>query len=797
MMCWRALSLKPIEGLLGALARVSYRHPVLALLGLVLAGVIATPGLQRLRVDADLARLLPTTFASVSALEQLEQRFGATGSIVVVLSGGEPQQLRQHAERLVPKLEALPSIRYVDHRRPSEWFEQRALLYLEEPQLVRATERLRERVDWEVMQQNPLYVSLEDDPAPTLEFDDLRPAAVSGLLPSGSGSGYYEDVDAELLVLFARPVFSSTDLGDSERALSEVASVLESSAEAGLPKAELTGRLQKKSEQKRQIQSDLSLTSCLAGLLVALYLLWHFRSFKAVLLLGLPLLSGIGLCLGAVGVLYGELNILTAFVGAILIGLGIDHGIHLLGAYAQRLALGGTAEQAVAQAFSGTGRAVLAAALTTIAGFVALTASEFRAFREFGVVSTLGMFSITFAYWWVMPALLRFVNYTPSSRQARGSISARWVTLLHNNVKPVGAALCGMLLLLLLPLRDVHFDYDFAALEDSDLPAMRLDKTVNAILGHSQTPTVILTESAQQEQTVAERLRATMRDPAVDSTLEFVLTLDDAVPAGQEAKLARVRELRQQLERMPLEALSPPQREQVERLRSMTEVNRFTRSDLPIEVTRRFGARAAGDAPSAVLAFPAISLSDGLSIPAFASEVRQAAGSLPAAGDTMVLADILHMIDQESPFVTGSALLLMAVMMLLVLRRWASCLLALSAAGLTIVATVSLHAMFGGSLNYLNIVVIPVLLGISVDGTVHLVSAELDRVPVILRAIAGALLTTACGFAPLILALHPGLQSVGALALIGLGVNAVVSLVFVPAGLHLAGREAAGREVYA
>lgn len=797
-MRWHSLSLKPLEGLLGALARISYRRPKLALIGLVLAGALAWPGLQRLRVDADLAHLLPSMFASVTALQQLEQRFGATGSIVVVLSGDEPQALRDYAERLVPELEALSSIRYVDYRRPKQWFEQRALLYLAPSQLVHATERLRARVDWELLQRNPLYVSLEDDVAPPLDIKDFEPEVLGELASTaGAKREYYEDVEAGLLVIFARPAFSSMDLGDSERALGEVTQVLERHSGPGRPKAQLTGRLQKKIEQKRQIQSDLSLASVIASLLVGLYLFWHFRSWRAVLALALPLFSGLWLGLGIAGHLYSELNILTAFVGAILIGLGIDHGIHLLAAYGQRMSLGASSEQAVASVFSKTGRVVVAAALTTIAGFVGLTISEFRAFREFGVVATIGLLAVSFAYWWVMPAWLRLVNYAPAQQEAIGSFGARWLRFLQQHGRVVGGAFAGTLLLLLLPLRGIQFDYDFAALEDSNLPAMRLDKTVNAILGHSQTPTVILTESIQQERLVAEQLRAAMHDSAVDSTLQFVLTLDDAVPKEQAAKLTQIQELRRQLDRLPLQSVNHEQREQLARLRSMTEVQAFTRSELPFELTRRFGARTRGEVPAAVLAFPAISLSDGAKIPRFAHEVRQASLGLPVAGDTMVLADILHMIDRESPLVMLSTLLLSALVILFVLRRWAWCLLAISASGLSIVGALSIHALFGGSLNYLNIVILPVLFGVSVDGTIHLLSADRESTLTVLRAIAGALLTTAFGFAPLTLAEHPGLQSVGVLALVGLGVNALISLILVPASLHLAGREAAGREVYA
>ena len=43
-----------------------------------------------------------------------------------------------------------------------------------------------------------------------------------------------------------------------------------------------------------------------------------------------PLVLGMVVALGAAHWIFGELNILTGFLGAILLGLGVDYGIHLV-----------------------------------------------------------------------------------------------------------------------------------------------------------------------------------------------------------------------------------------------------------------------------------------------------------------------------------------------------------------------------------------------------------------------------------------------------------------------------------
>ncbi len=103
----------------------------------------------------------------------------------------------------------------------------------------------------------------------------------------------------------------------------------------------------------------------------------------------------------------------------------------------------------------------------------------------------------------------------------------------------------------------------------------------------------------------------------------------------------------------------------------------------------------------------------------------------------------------------------------------------------SLVVTFALLPIFGVDLNYLNIVMIPVLIGTGVDGGVHLVTRAADRdipeaadhasVPIF-----GALITTALGFGTLITANHLGLNSLGELAVVGLTTNLVACLIGLP-----------------
>jgi predicted RND superfamily exporter protein len=227
------------------------------------------------------------------------------------------------------------------------------------------------------------------------------------------------------------------------------------------------------------------------------------------------------------------------------------------------------------------------------------------------------------------------------------------------------------------------------------------------------------------------------------------------------------------------------------RLREMARQPPLTREQLPREILQRLGSDPANGQSGAVLVYPAISLSRGDLVLRHAAVLRSVAPATSIAGEAMVLADILETVRRESRGVLGLALLGIFLTLWGLKRRLRPTLIALASAGLSLVAGLGALSALGMELNYLSMVAIPVLFGVAVDGAVHLVEqAEHDAGAQndARRAIAASLATTALGFGALLIADHPGLRSLGLLALLGLAANALVSLWVLPALLELAPR---------
>jgi uncharacterized protein len=791
-----------LERALGAAASRAHRRPLPALLIALALVALGVWSAARLTLNTDLTELLPESFESVKGLDQLKQNFGGIGYVVVAGYDAEPEALRRFADDMAPKIEALPGIRFVEYQRATSFFDDRALYYLSLEDLAEVEQRIRAREKYERRQKNPMYIKLDEEEVPSLDFSDIEKkySGQSSRRLSGDGESYYLDPQQRMVVLLAKPEGNSSDLAFSKRVVDEVNRFLRSqdlSRYGPTFKIQLTGTYKKKVDQQGQIARDLSSASTVALALLVGYLMFHFRSGVAVIFNLLPVMASLVWTYGMVSLLYGSVNLLTGFLAAILGGLGIEHGIHLLGRYEALRDRGQSSEMATREAFSHTGVAAFISALVAAVTFLSLAISEFRAFREFGVIAALGMMLVVGSYVLVLPALLGLATrfkWGISAAVVTGSRSqlARWF-LLPRFRRAVAIVMGVWLLALSFNSPNATFNYDFAALEDNSLPSFVYDKLTNKVLGYSQTPVVVLTPDPVTERAVVAELTRRRKERGPASTVDFVAALDDLVPQQQAEKQQILASIGEVLDKVRRDGLDADQRRQFDELKMRVAAQPFTRADLPESVRRQFmGIKESRT--GFVLVFPAISLADGAKVREFAGEVRSIEApdgqQLHAAGEAMVLADIIDMVTREMPLILTAALLSVLLVMAFTLASFKLAVLCLSPTVVSLVALTGLMPLFQLQFNYLNIIVLTVLIGVTVDAGVHLISrlqtADEDFTTVYGetgRAICGGILTSAVGFGAMLLADHPGLNSIGQMANLGFATNLLVMLLAFPAFL--------------
>ena len=137
-----------------------------------------------------------------------------------------------------------------------------------------------------------------------------------------------------------------------------------------------------------------------------------FRSLRIGLISLLPNIFPVVLLLGSLGWLAVPVNIGTAMIASVSMGLTVDSTIHYIFAF-ERARKQCSISEALQKAHAGAGRAVVFAHLALVAGFAGLTASRFIPLVYFGALMSLSMFCGVFGDLVLLPLLLRWT--TPGS----------------------------------------------------------------------------------------------------------------------------------------------------------------------------------------------------------------------------------------------------------------------------------------------------------------------------------------------------------------------------------------------
>jgi predicted exporter len=147
----------------------------------------------------------------------------------------------------------------------------------------------------------------------------------------------------------------------------------------------ITGPERVESEILRIVREDLFVLTPAAFLIIFFLVFLHFRAWRTTLFTLLPLIMGLIWMMGAMSILGIRINFVNAVVLPMIIGMGIDNGVHLM----HRSLEGGGKEVSVV--LRTTGRAMILCSLTTMLGFGSLVTARYQALSTMGWMTILGM----------------------------------------------------------------------------------------------------------------------------------------------------------------------------------------------------------------------------------------------------------------------------------------------------------------------------------------------------------------------------------------------------------------------
>ena len=609
----------------------------------------------------------------------------------------------------------------------------------------------------------------------------------------------------------------------------------------GSARVRLTGSVALEDEEFASVAQGAVAGLIGSAVLVAVWLFAAVRSWRVVVPILLTLLLGLLLTGAFAALAVGTLNLVSVAFAILFIGIAVDFAIQ----FSVRMRKALLQADGLADALAATGRRaggqILVAALATATGFLAFTPTAFAGVAQLGLIAGVGMLIAFACTMTALPALLTV--FRPRGGAAETGLRAlRPLDGVTSALRWPIVALFGALGLAgLILLPGVPFDSDPLHTKNPDTEAMRtLADLMHDPLTNPYT-IELLAPGMDAAASLAARLRAL---PTVDG----VIWLRSFVPDEQAKKLPLIADAASLLAvtLAPPESVPPVTAQALRQAVQQTEAKLSTvlpqlpANDplagvasglerlgaapdplllaanaaivrfLPMQLGRLWEALKAGpvmeaDVPASLRAdwvapdgrprlqvTPEADVRGTEGLRRFVSEVHGIAPG--AAGSAVTIVSSADTVLSAFRFAAVCAVVAITALLAVVLRRARDVALVLAPLLLSSLLTVVAATAVSLSLNFANIIALPLLLGVGVSFNVYFVMNWRDGLTHPLgsataRAVVFSALTTATAFGSLALSHHPGTASMGMLLLLSLGCTILTTLVFLPALLAVMPRQ--------
>lgn len=154
------------------------------------------------------------------------------------------------------------------------------------------------------------------------------------------------------------------------------------------------------------ILSDFSYTTFLSFLFIAIIVYITFGSFTKGMIPMVIVMFSLLWTNGTVGYMGISMTVASMGAAAMVMGLGIDFGMHLLSLFNELIEQGKSIKEAIELTIEKDIRAIVGTSITTIAGFISLWFSSLPAMVDLGTILVIGIFySMIAALFGIMPLL--------------------------------------------------------------------------------------------------------------------------------------------------------------------------------------------------------------------------------------------------------------------------------------------------------------------------------------------------------------------------------------------------------
>jgi hopanoid biosynthesis associated RND transporter like protein HpnN len=561
--------------------------------------------------------------------------------------------------------------------------------------------------------------------------------------------------------------------------------------------------------------------------------------------------------IGVTTLVVGHLSLFSVMFISIVIGIGINYGIYFLFRYEEEIFLGRNLREAIETTARRSGPGTLLGAVTAAGTFYVLIATEFRGLRELGFIAGTAIFLAWVAMMTVFPATLVLLDRRHADRAGRRMpramalehVQVPFVEQIANHPRTVLTLAAILALLSVWGAFRVRFDYNLLNLQSKNTESVVWERRILATAGRSGFSALASARSLEELRQKQDAFSKLASVSEVDSALLLIpddqaakrKLIDDFAPLVAPVRVGRpqpvdIGRLTTALDtvhrRLSIAASEAPEGEAKRKLAATVKsvqqlilrlrqtnpdvtapplsllqyqvyrdfLGNFQRlqgnlsprevglQDLPMELRDKF---VSSDGLFLIRISPAVDIWELDGARRFVGELRTV--DRDVTGTPVITYESIMLMERSYRQATLYAIILVAGVSLLVLRRIRETVLTLVPIGLGLLWTIGLMALFGLKFTMGNIFGLPLILGTAAEFGLNVVLRFMEGRdhggPLIARSTIMAVLlnglTTIVGFGSLMIADHRGIFGLGLLLTIGMAASLVSSLAVLPVLLRL------------
>ncbi len=846
-------STKTIEKLLGIWLKNVQKHAWLFLLFALIFTVFNVIYIKdNLGINTDTTDMLSEKLDWRKKDIQFRKSFPQfSDNIAIVIESETPDQTQDVTialtERLEKEQQFFPSVFQIKN---SKFFRQNSLLYLDTDELEELADNLaavqpflgKLQQDQNIRGLFSVLTQALKEQDQEVDLDHIFTAidqTISAHLQGRSQrmswhelmSGRESTMDDRRSVITVQPKLDYSELLPGEPAVRMLRSIIKSirvEEDYGDVQIRLTGDVALAYEELDSVARGAQAGGLIALFAVAIVLIVGLRSLSLVFATLTTLIIGLIWTAAFATVAIGELNMISIAFMVLYIGLGGDFAVHLCLRYReQRQDL--DQELAVKESGKHIGVSLLLCAFTTAIGFYAFLPTAYSGVAELGLISGTGMFISLFLSLTVLPALLTLLPY---KSRIRSDNSSNWFSGIQNlpftHAKTIilVSTIIGLLSIVTLP--KIKFDHNPVHLMDPETESVQ---TYKDLLAESSRSPLSINLVETEIGDLPEQLEAL-------GSVDEVITINSFIPSDQKNKLAIIEDLSLVMS-MPI---SDPDQKTIsdqDRLLAINEFSEILKTRKPDQKLNKTLEKllsqntkklhfldqkliaslpgrlrnldeslnaeeiSKGSLPSdlrdrwqsnenyRIEVFSKNDLNDNKILESFVNDVRKIAPD--AIGVPIINVDASSAVVRAFQQALGLALVVIIILLWLLLDKKSDSFLILATLILAGLMTCAVSVLLGIQFNFANVIALPLLLGIGVDSSIHILHRYRSALPEsdsllntsTARAVLFSALTTTCSFGNLAISPHRGTASMGVLLTLGLILTLFVTLIVLPALLTL------------